>query len=128
MNKVILKGRVTAEPNIRTHKNGDKEQTFATFTLAVEDRTYKEGDSYHVDWIQCNASGALAKIIEKNVKKGQELLVAGKYRTGKYQNKDGETIYTNAVFLQELYFCGKKATNEPQEDFVDVSEEELGFK
>lgn len=128
MNKVILKGRVTAEPSIRTHKNGDKEQTFATFTLAVEDRTYKEGDSYHVDWIQCNATGALAKIIENNIQKGQEVLVSGKYRTGRYLNKDGETVYTNAVFLQELYFCGKKTTTESQNDFVEVPEEELGFK
>lgn len=121
MNKVILKGRVTAEPNIRTHKTGDKEQTFTTFTLAVEDRTFKEGDVYHVDWIQCNASGKLAEIIEKNIVKGQELLVSGKYRTGKYVNKDGETVYTNAVFLQELYFCGKKSKNNVQEDFSEES-------
>lgn len=119
MNKVILKGRVTAEPSIRSHKTGDKEQTFSTFTLAVEDRTFKEGESFHVDWIQCNATGKLAEIIDKNVKKGQELLVSGKYRTGKYVNKDKETVYTNSIYLQELYFCGKKTNNDAKEDFSE---------
>lgn len=128
MNKVILKGRLTKEPEIR-YSSGEKPQTFATVTLAVEDRTYKDGDGWHVDWIQCNATGQLAKIIEKNISKGQELLIAGKYRTGKYTNKNNETVYTNSVFIQELYFCGKKSDTSSSDAFVDIPEgEETDFQ
>lgn len=107
MNKVILKGRTTKEPEIRYSQNSET-MCCARFTLAVEDRSWKQEDGKsHVDYISCQAVGKLAELIERSVGKGQELLLCGKWRTGSYE-KDGKTIYTQNLFVQELYYCGKK--------------------
>ena len=56
-------------------------------------------------------------------------MIAGKYRTGKYTNKNNETVYTNSVFIQELYFCGKKSDTSSSDAFVDIPEgEETDFQ
>ena len=121
MNKVILKGRTTKLPLVRY--TDDKEPLCcARLTLAVEDRSWKEADDkFHVDYIPCFSIGKLAELIEKSVGKGQELVLCGKWRSSSYK-KDGETIYTQTLFVQELYFCGKKADSPvPYDDsFMDI--------
>lgn len=118
MNKVILKGRTTKEPEIRYSQNSEA-MCYARFTLAVEDRSWKQEDGKsHVDYISCQAVGKLAELIAKSVGKGQELLLYGKWRTGSYE-KDGKTIYTQNLFVQELYYCGKK---EASDSFMDIPE------
>ncbi len=130
MNKVILKGRTTKDPDIR-YSSGENAKAFANFTLAVEDRGWKEGDKFHTDFISCNAVGNVAEVIERNVHKGQELVLVGKWRTSSYE-KDGKNIYVNNLFIQELYFCGKKADSKGSvsDAFMNVPEgvdEELPF-
>ena len=131
MNKVILKGRTTRTPEIKYFDDADV-KCYARFTLAVEDRSWKlEDDKFHVDYIGCYAAGKLAEIIERCVGKGQEILICGKWRTGSYE-KDGEKVYTNSLFIQELEFCGKKSDNpnnqEPDFSFMDgVNDDDLPF-
>ena len=132
MNKVILKGRTTKLPEIR-YSQGSEPMCYARFTLAVEDRSWKleEGKS-HVDYISCYAMGKLAELIEKSVDKGQELLLCGKWRTSSYE-KDGKTVYTQSMFIQEMEYCGKKADSPaPYDDsFMNIPEgleEELPFR
>ena len=130
MNKVILKGRTTRLPEIRYSQNNEI-QCFARFTLAVEDRSWKQEDGkFHVDYISCQAFGKLAELVEKSVGKGQELLLCGKWRTGSYE-KEGKTIYTQNLFVQELYYCGKKEDSPmPEDSFFDIPEgfDDLPFK
>ena len=128
MNKVILKGRTTKAPETK-HRSGEEGTCYATFTLAVEDRNWKiseEGSDtkYHVDYISCYTIGKLAQLVKSYVGKGQELLLSGKWRTSSYE-KDGKTIYTQNMFIQELYFCGKKADNpNPSSDsFMNIPDD-----
>lgn len=129
MNKVIQKGRTTKKPVI----SYDGESCVARFTLAVEDRSYKlEDGKCHVDYIPCFTIGKLAGLIDAHVSKGMELLLVGKWRTSSYE-KNGKTNYTQALFIQELYFCGKRADNpqQQQEIFMNIPEEldeELPFR
>ncbi len=131
MNKVILKGRLTRNPDVR-YTNSSEPVCVARFTLAVEDRSWKlEEGKFHVDYISCYAMGKLAELIEKSVGKGQELLLSGKWRTSSYE-KDGKAVYTNSMFIQELEYCGKKADNPaPYDDsFMNIPEgyDDLPFK
>jgi len=129
MNKVILKGRTTKLPEIK-YSDGKEPVCYARVTLAVEDRSWKiEDDKYHVDYISCYTIGKIAELIESNVGKGQELVLCGKWRTSSYE-KDGKTVYTQSMFIQELYFCGKKADSPTlyEEDFMNIPDEELPFR
>lgn len=131
MNKVILKGRLTKDPEVRY--GGDANQTcFARWSLAVEDRTWKEEDGKcHVDFIPCKAIGKAAEIAEQHLSKGKEILLFGKMQSGKYE-KDGKTIFTLEMFVQEIEFCGKKEGYGPsyEGDFMSIPdgiEDELPF-
>lgn len=130
MNKVILKGRTTKVPEIK-YSNASEPVCYARFTLAVEDRSWKiEDNKYHTDFISCYANGKCAELLERSVGKGQELLIYGKWRTSSYE-KDGETIYTQNMYVQEVYYCGKKADSPAPYDnsFLDIPlDEELPFK
>lgn len=132
MNKVILKGRTTKLPEIR-YSEGNEPMCYARFTLAVEDRSWKlEEVKFHTDYIYCYAIGKLAELIEKSVGKGQELLLSGKWRTSSYE-KDGKTVYTQSMFIQEMEYCGKKADSPASFDdsFMNIPDgldEELPFR
>lgn len=126
MNKVVLKGRLTKEPDIRYSNDG---KCFANFSLAIEDRTWMEDGKPHVDFIPCKAIGNVAQIIEKHLDKGKEVLLFGKMRSGKYKNHEDKTIYTLEFLIQELEFCGKK-DNSYEGNFSEIPngiEEDLPF-
>lgn len=128
MNKVIIKGRTTKVPEIK-YSDGNEPICYARFTMAVEDRSWKEADDkFHVDYIPCFTMGKLAELVERTVGKGQELLLSGKWRSSSYE-KDGKTIYTQTLFVQELEFCGKKADNSAPYivDIPDYPDGELPF-
>ena len=128
MNKVIIKGRTTKVPEIK-YSDGNEPICYARFTMAVEDRNWKEADDkFHVDYISCFTMGKLAELVERIVGKGQELLLSGKWRSSSYE-KDGKTIYTQTLFVQELEFCGKKVDNSAPYivDIPDYLDGELPF-
>ena len=118
MNKVILKGRLTANPELKTTTT---DITVCDFSVAVNRRFNKE----QTDFINCQAWRQTAEFINKYFTKGQEILVIGELHIERW-DKDGETRYATRVVVDEVEFCGSKAENKKQQtehqtDNVDVS-------
>lgn len=110
MNKVILKGRLTKDPDVR-YTEGGEPVCISRFTLACEDRERaKEADGSHpANFIPCVCMGKLAEIAEANLCKGKEILICGKMQSGSYTDKEGKKIYTLSCWVQEIEYCGKKS-------------------
>lgn len=110
MNKVIIMGRLTRDPEVRwTQQNSSQEQMcIARYTLAV-DRRQKDGGA---DFIQCVAFGKAGEFAEKYLHKGTKLLVTGRIQTGSYTNKDGVKVYTTDVVAEDQEFAESKAAGQ----------------
>ena len=108
MNKVILKGRLTANPELKTTTT---DITVCDFSVAVNRRFNKE----QADFINCQAWRQTAEFITKYFTKGQEILVVGELHIEKW-DKDGETRYSTRVVVDEVDFCGNKENNKSQKD------------
>lgn len=128
MNKVILIGRLTADPDVRYAQN-DNQTCIARYTLAV-DRRFKRDDEQNADFIRCVAFGKSGEFAEKYLNKGTKICVVGRIQTGSYKDNDGKTVYTTDVVVEENYFCeskgnaGQQATNNDgfesvPDDYVD---------
>ena len=139
MNKVILIGRLTKDPEIR-YSTGEGSMAIANYTLAVDRRRRQnsDADEQTADFIRCIAFGRTAEFAEKYLKKGTKILVQGRIQTGSYTNKDGQTVYTTDVIVDEHEFVESKnagASNEAtaaeiaqaQAMVNAVSDEELPF-
>lgn len=107
MNKVILMGRLTKDPDIR-YSQGEKSTAVARFSLAV-DRKFKQEGQPTADFINCLAFGKRAEFIEKYCRKGTKLVVEGSWQTGSYTNKDGNKVYTNECLIENCEFAESKA-------------------
>lgn len=107
MNKVILMGRLTKDPDIR-YSQGEKSTAVARFSLAV-DRKFKQEGQPTADFINCLAFGKRAEFIEKYCCKGTKLVVEGSWQTGSYTNKDGNKVYTNECLIENCEFAESKA-------------------
>ena len=106
MNKVILMGRLTRDPDVR-YTTGEKQMTIARFTLAVDRRFKREGEP-DADFIGCTAFGKTAEFAEKYLKQGTKVAVTGRIQTGSYTNKDGVKVYTTDVVIEECEFAESK--------------------
>lgn len=107
MNKVILCGRATRDPEVR-YSSGENASANASFTLAVDRKFKKQNDEVTADFIRCVAFSKQAEFCEKYVKKGTKLIVAGRIQTGSYKNKDGQTVYTTDIVCEEIEFAESK--------------------
>ena len=107
MNKVVLMGRLTKEPDIRYSATKD-DMCIARFTIAVDRRKKDEG----TDFISCIAFGKTAEFYNKYVRKGMKIAVTGRIQTGSYEGKDGKKVYTTDVVVEESEFCESKKENE----------------
>lgn len=107
MNKVILMGRLTRDPEVR-YSQGDTPTAIARYTLAVDRRTRKDGEA-SADFISCVAFGKSAEFAEKYLRKGTKLVVTGRIQTGSYTNKDGAKVYTTDVVVEDQEFAESKA-------------------
>lgn len=116
MNKAILVGRLTRDPEVRDTQNGTR---VARYTLAVDRRG--EG----ADFISCVAFNKGAEFAQKWLKKGTKLIVTGRIQTGAYENKDGHKVYTTDVIVDEQEFAeSKKASSEnTEEDFLTIPDD-----
>lgn len=110
MNKVIIMGRLTRDPEIR-YSQGETSLTIARFTLAVDRKVKKEGES-SADFISCVAFGKQAEFIEKYLKQGTKVLTEGRIQTGSYTNKDGQKVYTTDVVVEACEFAESKSSND----------------
>ena len=104
MNRVVLKGRVAKDPDVKTTQSG---QTFTRLTIAV-DRYAKAGEERKADFISCTAWGNTAQFLAKYFQKGKEILCEGRIQTGSYTDKDGKKVYTTDIVLDRVEFCGSK--------------------
>lgn len=105
MNKVILMGRLTRDPEVRM--SGDT--AVARFSLAVDRRFKKDGEQT-ADFINCVAFGKTGEFIEKYGRKGTKFVVEGRIQTGSYTNKDGQKVYTTDVVVEQIEFAESKAS------------------
>ena len=110
MNKVTLIGRVVRDAEIR-YSQGANTTCVARYTLAV-DRKFKQEGQQTADFINCIAFGKLGEFAEKYLHKGTKIAVTGRIQTGSYKNKDGNTVYTTDVVVEEQEFCESKSNNQ----------------
>lgn len=110
MNKVILMGRLTRDPEVR-YSQGDNATAIARFTLAV-DRRIKRDNEASVDYINCVSFGRSAEFAEKYFNKGTKIVIAGRIQTGSYTNKDGQKVYTTDIVIEEQDFAESKAASQ----------------
>ena len=123
MNNANLIGRMTRDPEIR-YTQGEKPTAIATFTIAVN-RKYKREGEPDADFLRCVAFGKTAELIEKYFSKGNRIGIRGWIKTGSYQNKDGVTVYTTEISVEEIYFIESRnqASNPaPQNNNADFTD------
>ena len=107
MNKVILMGRLTRDPEVR-YSQGDQATAVARYTLAVDRRFKRDNEQQTADFIGCVAFGKLGEFAEKYLRKGTKVVVTGRIQTGSYTNKDGQKVYTTDVVVEECEFAESK--------------------
>ena len=109
MNKVILMGRLTRDPEVR-YTQGDNSMCIARYTLAVDRRFNRNAgnDGNNADFIPCVAFGRSGEFAEKYLKKGTKMAITGRIQTGSYTNKDGVKVYTTEVVVEDQEFAESK--------------------
>ena len=144
MNKVVLMGRLTRDPEVR-YSQGENALAIARYTLAVDRRFRRNNDGEQTaDFIGCVAFGRSAEFAEKYFRQGLKIAVTGRIQTGSYTNRDGQKVYTTEVVVEEQEFAESKGSgsgssqhNVPQQspdvgpdgfmNIPDGIEEELPF-
>ena len=135
MNKTILMGRLTRDPEVR-YSQGAESIAIARYSLAV-DRVRKDADgNSQADFISCVALGKNGEFAEKYLRKGMKVAIEGRIQTGSYIKKDGNTVYTTDIVVEEHDFCESKnqsgsSNMQPENNgFINIPEgidEELPF-
>lgn len=108
MNKVVLMGRLTRDPDVR-YSQAETPMTIARYTLAVDRRGRKDKDGQTADFIQCVAFGRSGEFAEKYLRKGTKMCVSGRIQTGSYTDKDGRKVYTTEVVVEDQEFAESKS-------------------
>lgn len=111
MNKVILTGRFTRDPEVRYTNDGT---SIARFSIAVNRRFVKEGSDQKADFLNCVAFGRSAEFIEKYFRKGMKADLSGRIQTGSYTDKDGVKVYTTDIVVEEIEFGESKGSSQTQ--------------
>lgn len=104
MNKIILVGRLTKDPELSATQNS----SYVRFNLAVDRRFKRDGDEVTADFPSCIARGKTAEFIDKYFHKGMKLGLVGRIQTGSYTNRDGQKVYTTDVVAEEVEFVESK--------------------
>ena len=141
MNKVVLMGRLTRDPELR-YSQGTNSLAITRYTLAVDRRVKRDGEA-SADFISCVVFGHSAEFAEKYFRQGMRVSVSGRIQTGSYTNRDGVKVYTTDVVVEEQEFADNKGDREgmqpipekafgrePGDGFMDIPdgiEEELPF-
>ena len=148
MNKVVLMGRLTRDPEVR-YSQGEKATAVARFSLAVQRRFKREGDA-DADFINCVAWNKTAEFVEKYFTQGRMIIVVGRIQTRTWEGQDGKKNYVTEVIVSEAHFTGDKrdsgmsAPQQPQansyggnsgfqnstpvdNDFITVDDDQLPF-
>ena len=110
MNKVILMGRLTRDPDVR-YSAGENSTAVARYTLAVDRRFHRDGDAT-ADFIGCVAFGRQAEFAEKYLRQGTKIAITGRIQTGSYTNREGQKVYTTDVVVEEQELADRPAEEE----------------
>ena len=128
MNKVIMMGRLTRDPEIRMSSSSNN--MVASYTLAVDRKFKREGEP-DADFFFCTCFGKTAEFVEKYLKKGTKILITGRVQNDNYTNRNGEKIYSTKIIVDEQEFAESKGTGEqaqaPAQEWTTVPEEDLPF-
>lgn len=111
MNKIILMGRLTRDPEIH-YSQGENAMAVARFTLAVDRRRRSNNSEQTADFIPCIAFDKQAEFVEKYLHQGTKMLITGRIQTGSYTNKEGQKVYTTEALIDEMEFAESKASAE----------------
>lgn len=111
MNKVILMGRLTKDPEVR-YSQGEEPTAVARYTLAVDRRVKRDGDQQTADFIRCVAFGKQGEFTEKYLHKGIKIVITGRIQTGSYTNKEGQKVYTTDIVVESQEFAESKAAEQ----------------
>lgn len=106
MNKVILMGRLTRDPEVR-YSQGASQTTVARFTIAVDRRFKREGEP-DADFFDCSAFGKQAEFVERYLHKGTKIVLSGRIQNNNYTNKDGQMVYGIRITAEEIEFAESK--------------------
>ena len=107
MNKVILMGNLTRDPEIR-YSQGENSLAIARFSIAVNRRFSRQGDT-DTDFFNCTAFGKQAEFVEKYFKQGSRMLLTGRVQNDNYTNKNGERVYSVQIIAEEIEFAERKS-------------------
>ena len=113
MNKVILMGRLTRDPEVR-YSQGENALAIARYTLAVDRRNFRNNgnDEQTADFINCVAFGKSGEFAEKYFRQGLKIAVTGRIQTGSYTNREGQKVYTTEVVVEDQEFAESKASSD----------------
>ena len=120
MNKVILMGRLTKDPEVR-YSQGEGAMAIARYSLAVDRRFNRNNDDNNTDFINIVAFGKAGEFAEKYLHKGTKVLVTGRIQTGSYTNKEGQKVYTTDVVVEEQEFAESKGSSSNDGESTYVS-------
>ena len=112
MNRVILMGRLTRDPDVRYSQGGEGSMAVARYTLAVDrrrTRSNESGNEQTADFINCVAFDRAGEFAEKYFRQGLRIVVSGRIQTGSYTNREGQKVYTTEVVVEEQEFAESKA-------------------
>ena len=111
MNKAILMGRLTRDPEVR-YSQSDSSMAIARFSLAVDRRYKKQGDTVTADFFNCTAFGKQGEFVEKYLKQGTKIVVTGRIQNDNYTNKEGQKVYSVQIMVEEIEFAESKASSQ----------------
>lgn len=114
MNKILLKGRLTADPEMKTINDGANYVT--KFSIAVNRKYVKEGEERTADFFNCSCFGKTAEFVSKYFFKGQEMLLEGRLQNRSWEDDQGVKHYATDVIAEQIEFCGSKKENNNSTD------------
>lgn len=120
LNKVIMMGRLTADPELRKTKQGT---SVAAFTLAV-DRSYsRQGEQAQTDFFDCVAWTGTAEFVSRYFAKGQRMAVSGRLQTRSWEDNDGKKRKATEVVVEEAHFADSKKCGGEEKEYRDLSDD-----
>ena len=125
MNKVVLMGRLTRDPEVR-YSQGENALAIARYTLAV-DRRFKRDGEPSADFINCVVFGKSAEFTERYFRQGTKVAVSGRIQTGSYTNRDGVKVYTTEVVVEEQEFAESKNSGSSDNNQSAPANKDMGF-
>lgn len=126
MNKVVLMGRLTRDPEVRYSNTQNGSLAVARYTLAVN-RIFKRQGEPDADFINCVAFGRPGEFAEKYFRQGMRIVISGRIQTGSYTNRDGVKVYTTDVIIEEQEFAESKSSSDSQQQLPPSAPAGDGF-